>query len=32
MNKKAPLFKYETFAVRKAKCMEANDLPRKQDR
>jgi hypothetical protein len=32
MDKKVPLFKYETFAVRRAKCIEANDLPRKQER
>jgi hypothetical protein len=32
MDKKASLFKYETFTVRRAKCIEAHDLPRKQDR
>ncbi len=32
MNKKVPLFKYETFTVRKAKCVEATDFPRKLDR
>jgi hypothetical protein len=32
MDKKVPLFKYETFTVRRAKCIEAYDLPRKQDR
>jgi len=32
MNRKAPLFEYETFTVRRIKCIETNDLPRKQDR
>lgn len=32
MNKKVPLFKYETFATHKATCVETIDLPRKRDR
>ena len=32
MDKKVPLFKYETFAVRKAKCVEASELPKKIER
>jgi hypothetical protein len=32
MDKKVDLFKYETFAVRKAKCTEALDFSRKRDR
>jgi hypothetical protein len=34
LDKKVPLFEFETFAVRKVKCVEPKDLslPRKRDR
>ena len=32
MDKKVQLFEYETFAVRKAKCVEADELPKKSER
>jgi hypothetical protein len=32
MGKKVPLFKFESFIVYKAKCVETFDWPMKQDR
>jgi hypothetical protein len=32
VHKQVPLFEYETFKVRRVRCAETNDLPRKPDR
>ena len=32
MSKKIPLFEFEDYVVRKPKCVEDDDLPRKRDR
>jgi hypothetical protein len=32
MDKKVPLFEYETFVVRRPKCAETNDSPKKRER